>query len=151
MSDTTDPTTGGEDGLGERLLAADGLDDPAASNRRKRAMRQLLEQERRFTRRLRTACIVAWALSVLLPLGYIAQYPLGYMVSNRGDTGLSASVMLYFGAQFLVFVGAVAVLVGAITLVAWLFRTRRVSDATLQLRVTELEETLAELRRERSG
>lgn len=132
--------------LGDRLIAAEGLDEPGAKKTRKEAMRQILEEERAFTRKIRQACTTAWALSLLLPVGYLAQQ---LMVASSSPGAVTAWEWgVYLGTQLLMFAGAFGAVIGIITLVAWLFRTRSASLATLQVRVGELEEALAQLERE---
>lgn len=144
----TETGTGHASDLGSRLLDAEGLRDPEAMKRRKAAMREILEEERAFTRRIRRASLTAWALSLLLPVGLVAERMLAFV--TLGEEGPTAGdFAMYIGTRMLTFVGGLAAVIGVITLVAWLFRTRTASVATLQLRIGDLEQELAALRQER--
>lgn len=145
----SDERTRDANDLGKRLLEAEGLRDPDAMKRRREAMRQILEEERAFTRRIRRASLTAWALSVLMPLGFIGQRVLVFL-SSGPEGPLASHWVMYMGVELLTFVGGFAAVIGVITLVAWLFRTRTASLATLQLRLGDLEEELAALRQERA-
>jgi hypothetical protein len=111
-------------------------------------MREILEQERAFTARIRRASLTAWALTLLLPVGLVAERMLAFVaLGEEGPT--AADFAMYIGTQMLTFVGSIAAVIGVITLVAWLFRTRMASVAALQLRVGDLEQELAVLQQER--
>lgn len=128
--------------LGDRLVDQERLDEPELARTRKERMRAMLEAERESLRKIRIACITAWALTLLLPVGWVLTRGLPFMLQSRGLSP-GGQLGIYLGAAVLGFLGLVALIVAIITTVAWLFRSRTSSLAMVETRLAELEEMLA--------
>jgi hypothetical protein len=118
--------------LARRLLAQDGLLDESERERRRVMMREALESERVFVRRLRRASVTAWSLTLWLPVAGILAV---LAWTTDGDTLLIPTAMLGI-------LGSLSLIVAVITTVAWLFRSRSSTLTAIEMHLAALEEAL---------
>lgn len=132
-----------DDSLGDRLVDQESLDNPDLARTRKERMRAMMQEERATMRKIRIACVTAWALTLLIPVGWVLTRGLPFLLQSRDGFGPGAQVGAYLGASLLGFLGVIALIVAIITTVALLFRSRTADLAAIEARLAELEEALA--------
>ena len=119
------------EGLGDRLIAEDGIAEREGMKWRREQMKQILENEKRFGRRVRIAALVAWGIAVTT----LFESGLLLVLSQSNDSLLLPTVVLGV-------LGTLSLIVAVITTVAWLMRSRTPTLAAIDMRLAALEDLL---------
>lgn len=98
-------------------------------------MKELIENERQFSRRVRRAAIAAWVVTcVTLP-----QTGLLIVLERASDDGNPG---LQLAAALLGSVGLLSLILALLTTIAWLFRSRTPTLAAIEMRLAALEDLI---------
>ena len=117
--------------LGDRLIAQEGSSRLDGATQRKDRMREILDQERRFARKVRLAALISWgtAVATLVQTGVL-------IILSRSNEGLHIPTVI------LGLIGTFSLILAVITTIAWLFRSRTPTLAAIETRLAALEALL---------
>ena len=126
--------------LGNKLVDHDGINDPESRTQRRQQMEAILAGERAFSTKLKRTAIIAWSISMFIPIAGVLRMTAG---SNPGT---------YIAYAFVGSVGALALIGAIMTTAAWLFRSRESTMMAIEMRLGRLEDLVERsLRRDDGG
>jgi len=140
----------GSENFSRELMSQNGVSDEALQEIRRQRARSLVHSEKRRVGRIRTICISAWALMVVVMFASMALATL-FMFTRPSP---EAPRLMAMAATTLMMFGMVAFVVAIVSSVAWYFSARTASLTAIDARLGELETILraeAEKARQDSG
>ncbi len=128
--------------LADRLIEADNAEAVESSTDQAGAIdpafESMLEDERRFEKRVRRLALLSWAATfacMILVVGSV--HIIRYSGSSDTMVDLARSVLMMFG-----FTGIISLLAAILTSLVWLFRSRTPTLRAIERRLGALEKLL---------